>query len=1160
MAIKISFDVAHNPEEPTLILAKRNGDRLGKINAKAIEVTDNLNDAAEISFKVYKHIDNEKDALWDKIANFKLVYCVEWDKWFEATVEVDESNETVKTVFCTLLGQAELSQIMLYNIEINTDGEDGDIARDDYVIPTVLYRENEYDITENDKKFYKEVCKKDIELPYKDYKEASLLHRILKDKAPHYSVVYVDNTIKHMQRTFEFDNTSIYDACQEIAEELNCLFVFNSNSDEDGNIARTISVYDLESNCNVCGHRGDFLNVCPECDSTNIRDGYGEDTTIFVTADEIADDIQLTTDVDAIKNCFKLEAGDDLMTATIKNCNPNGSDYIWYLSDEMMADMSDELVAKINEYNQEYEECQTGEIELDETLLLEYNKLVEKYRNLMNNENLEHIEVPILGFPALVDAYYNTFDLYLYLQSGLMPTINTARPDIKEEISKLATTNLSPVAVNVASTSSNPLKATSVSTADNLVLQMAKTLIDSRYKVKIADGSTLSDYVEGSSERTWTGRITLTAYSDDDITDTTDKIEVIVNDDYETFVRRKLDKALSADDAEDMSISGLFKKNLATNLKDGETEEDSFEYALKEYSINRLLSFQDSCQSCIDIMIEMGVADGETWGNTENADLYNGLYMVYYDKLAAITEEIAVRDSEIATIIGVYDEDGDLVIDGLQTLIEKTKSDIQKKLDFEAFLGEELWLEFCSFRREDKYSNDNYISEGKNNAEIIDLAKQFIETAKKEIYKSAEMQHSISAGLKNLLVIKKFEPLVKHFRVGNWLRVMIDDQVYRLRLINYEIDYDKLDGVSVEFSDTVRANSSIKSVKDVLEQASSMATSYSSVQRQASKGEESKTVINDWFSSGLDATNVKIMGGADGQSQTWDNHGMLFREYDESTGEYSPEQMKIINSTMAITTDNWNTTKTAVGKYYHADPDTGEMKMAYGINAETIVGKFILGENMSMRNESGSMVFDGDGLSITSGTGDDTGTMTFNEDGLVVQHGTNKVTISPKTEEVMNITNGEENVFQVNENGELSITGKIMARSLDLANGVEIDSGVITDLATVATSGSYTDLIDHDELAKAKDLAVYAKTDDLSDVAITGNYNDLSNKPTIPTVPTTATSVSSSGTTPVSGSAVYNYAVAKNQGTLNAGTLLYVGTDGNVTTLTIDGLKELLGI
>ena len=1108
MTIKIKFDAAHNPEEPTLVLARRNGDKLGKIDAKSIEVTDSINDAAEITFNVYKYIDGEKDLLWDQIVNFKLVYCVEWNKWFECTVETDENIETVKTVFCTQLGQAELSQIMLYNIEINTEG---DIARDDYIIPTVLYDEKN--------------------------PEASLLHRIM-EKAPHYKVIHVDYTIASIQRTFSFDNTSIYDAMQDISEEIHCLFVFHSNSDGNGNIQRTISVYDLESNCIDCGHRGEFTVTCSECGSENISEGYGDDTLIFVTADEIADSIQLTTDTDSIKNCFKLEAGDDLMTATIKNCNPNGSDYIWHLSKDMMEDMSSDLVAKISEYNQMYEQYQTSEIELDESLLDEYNKLVKKYKELMNNEDLEFIESPMVGFPALIDAYYNTFDLKLYLQSGLMPTVNTARPSIEDEIAELTTANLSPVAVNVGSTSSNPLKAAYVSTVDNLVLAVAKTLVDSRYKVKIADGSTLSNYTDGASERTWKGRIILTAYSDEEMTATTDLIEVKVNDDYETFVRRKIDKALSSGDAEDLSISGLFKKNLIADLEEGETEKDSFEYALKEYSLNRLTSFHDACQSCIDIMIEMGVADGETWGNVEYANLYGDLYTPYYNKLAAIQEEMNIRNAEIAIIAGIYDEDGDVISSGLQTIIEDKKSEIQDALNFEAFLGKELWLEFCSFRREDKYSNDNYVSDGLNNAELIAKASEFIETANKEIYKSAELQCSISADLRNLLVIDKFKPLVEDFRVGNWLRVMVDDKLYKLRLISYTIDYESLDGISVEFSDTTKVNSTVKSVQEVLSQASSMATSYSTVQRQASQGEESKSVINNWFDVGLDATNVRIIGGADGQTQSWDSHGMLFREYDESTGEYLPEQLKIINSTMAITDDNWKTTKTAVGKYYYTDLETGELKMAYGVNAETIIGKLIIGENLSFSNSSNNMTFD--------------------ENGLVVSDDINTVSISPnKDESVFSIKKNGSNVFWLDEDGNVTVTGNVVATNLD------VEGATVTGFHDVALSGSYNDLSDKPELAKVATTGSYNDLTDtpelnLSKVATSGSYNDLVDKPDLATVATSG-SYDDLSNKPSFNNVAYSGNYTDLAGDISdAGKLLYIGVDGSVTSISISDLKVLL--
>ena len=54
MSIKINFDSAHNPEKPTLVLATRNGTKLGQIAAEDIIFNDALNSASEISFKVHK--------------------------------------------------------------------------------------------------------------------------------------------------------------------------------------------------------------------------------------------------------------------------------------------------------------------------------------------------------------------------------------------------------------------------------------------------------------------------------------------------------------------------------------------------------------------------------------------------------------------------------------------------------------------------------------------------------------------------------------------------------------------------------------------------------------------------------------------------------------------------------------------------------------------------------------------------------------------------------------------------------------------------------------------------------------------------------------------------------------------------------------------------
>lgn len=1080
MSIKINFDTANNPETPTLILAYRDGRKIGAIVADGIIVKDSLMNASEMSFKVRKFINNEKNILWDKIVDFKLIYYKEADLWFEIYVEIDESNETIKNVSCTQLGQAELSQIMLFNMEINTEN---DIARDDYLIPTVLYNE--------------------------EHPEASLLHRMM-EKAPHYSVAHVDDTITNIQRTFTFDGTSIYDAFQQIAEEIKCLFIFHSNG--SNKIERTISVYDLESNCKACGHRGEFTTVCPECGSNDIDEGYGEDTTIFVTSDELSDEIQFTSDTGSIKNCFKLEAGDDLMTATVRNCNPNGTDYIWYIPEDIKSDMSKELVEKLESYDDLYETYQKDYIvNVDSTILDQYNNLVKKYQTY--NEDLQLIDSPIKGYPALMTAIYNTIDLSLYLESALMPDASMADTNATEQALLLTVDNLSPVAVT-------DISKISLATANSAVLSVAKVIIDSRYRVKV-NNSSLDNNI-------WTGNFNVTNYSDEEDTATSSTISIEINDDYEYFVKQKLNKTIKDESTEDLSITGLFK-----------LEYNTFCNELKKYSLNCLKSFYDACQACIDILIEQGVADAETWSGSD-PNLYNDLYTPYYQKLNAIESELKLRQNEIYIIEGIYDSDGILTQNGLQTYLDCEREKIQDQLDFQNYIGSELWLEFCTYRREDKYSNDNYISDGLSNSELFEKALEFIKVAKNEIFKSAELQHSISSSLKNLLVIKKFRPLVKYFKTGNWIRIMVDDKVYKLRLLDYEIDFDNIDSLSVDFSDVLKTASGEVDQRSIMSKITSMATSYSSVQRQANQGSESNKVIQQWNVNGFDVTNTKIIG-SDNQTQTWDSHGMLFREYDSATGTYNDEQLKIINSTIAITNDNWETTKTAIGAYHYFDPKTNKLTKAYGVNAEVIVGQLIIGEKLSLHNKNGNLSFDENGLWVSNS----------DENNPII------VSIDPNSQSVLNIKNRTGDALSFDDEGNLLIVGNITAESLTLKDGVKIKTDNIDTLALVATSGDYNDLINTPVLSTVATSGSYNDLIDtplFADIATSGSYNDLSDVPII------EKTIKKDGVLSVSGQAVYNFALSKKQDINDAGKLLYINDNGDITSMNVDDLKTLLGI
>lgn len=1093
MAINIKFDLAGNPEPPTIILATRDGNKLGQLDVKAdsIELVDKLNDVSEISFTMHKYVDSELTPLWDKVVDFKLIYCKEWDMWFEIRVELDEETETIKTIFGTQLGQAELSQIMLYNIEINTEA---DIEREDYK-RTILW---------------------DVIDP-----EASLLSRLLKDKAPHYSVVHVDSTIANIQRSFSFDGTSICDAFQEIAEEIGCLFIFNSDSGEGGKINRTISVYDLQQNClnEDCKYRGEFADVCPECGSTNIKYGYGKDTLIFVTADELADGgIQLTSDTEAVKNCFKLEAGDDLMTATIRNCNPNGTDYIWRFSDDMKSDMPAELVEKIEAYDTLYQTYHSDYVSnLDTDLLNDYNELVSKYS--VYDKEIQPITIPIKGYSALMNAYYNTIDLELYLKSGLMPSVEMSDTTAEEQ-ARLLTNSLFLSTVGVANA-----KTVSVSTANSAVLAMAKVIVRPTYKIQV-NTSELS-----TNKKTWTGNFTITNYSDEEDTVTSSTVSVNISGDLETYTRQLLEKELNKENTDDLSITGLFKK-----------EYNPFCDELKKYALNPLIGFKDACQACIDILIKQGVADENgTWSDTESgsdANLYENLYLPYYRKLKAIEAEIKVRENEIAVISGVYDVDGNLKTNGLQASIEECRNSIQDTLNFEKYLGEDLWLIFCSYRREDKYPNDNYISDGLDNAELFKRALEFFDVAEKEIYKASELQLSISSDLKNLLAIKKFKPLVDYFEVGNWIRIQVDDYIYKLRLIEYAINFGDFNSIPVEFSDVTKVKNGITDVESILSQASSMASSYDSVQRQANQGNDANSTINQWLEEGLNSANVRIQNNTN-EEVTMDKNGLLCRTYDDITEEYSPEQFKLTHNILAYTDDNWETVSAALGKHEYKEFDENGVltnKVGYGLSsrfvtAGTITGSQIIGgdiysDNYSRVNEEGSYINLRDGTFSFGG-----GALRFEGGKLLISSPDIPTTeqITEINENYLKTTNVYAQNLQVNS---AKINGKLTAEQID-ASELKVDAANITGSLTV---GQLPDNVATEDDILTEDGVTTIVNGYIDTLELTARYLRGEN------VSLLTTDKSEAGTMSITGSSSSDYAVDLTSG----GALRFTANNGHV--------------
>lgn len=928
----IEIDENGQIAQPILVLSSRGGNKIGVIkNVTNINVAHPLADVAELSFDVTKEINGEVYDDWDKIKDFKLIQMPYDNTWYEATVSIDEEDDIVKHVTCTHANEAELGQLNLYDTEINTEA---DIGRDDYE-ETVFYNE------ENPK--------------------ASLLHRILKDKAPHYQIYHVDGSLRKIFRVFSFNGESIQDALNKIAEEVNCLFVYGEWNENDGEYHRTISAYDLEDYCTNCHTRGEYTNhVCTNCGSTDIIYGYGEDTGIFVSKENLAKSINYESNTDNLKNCFRLVAGDDVMTSAIKSCNPSMSQYIWHFSEDMLEDMSDELVSKITEYEELVESYKKDtEIDISSSFINSaYNALVDKYGDI--NEDLVKITTPIKGTVELTEAYYNVLNMYGFLKSEMMPSSEKVTDTTaSDQLALLQGDEFTEV--GIASVSGT----IPYTTANSAIQSYAKVFIDtSRYKVSV-----FTSNINGTA---WTGTITITSYRDDEDTATgTFAITLFDSTDgakYADWLDQSVQKTMASREVTDVSVVNLFKKNETLA---------SFKEKLKKYSLDYLNIMSGMATSAITVMSEQGVANQDSL----DTDVYRDLYLPYLQKSRAIQDEIRVRENELSRLLQPTDDDG--VVNpayqsmGLLDIIIAKQDEIREILDLDTYLGDELWEELSFYRRESEYSNSNYVSDGLTDSEVIKQAQNFINVATKEIVKASTLQHTISASLSNFLLMDEFADLQKNFKVGNWIWLQADGKVYRLRLANWEIDYENIDDLEIEFTDVVRGGDIISDVESILSKSKSMATTYDYTARQADKGKDAATTVKFFKDTGIDFSKVKAITSKGNTNIVYDDDGILLTRVD--VYDESPEQARIYNNGIYITRDAWETVSTGLGHFSYIDPKTGETVETYGIIADTVIGKLILGENLKLYSSSGRLEMGDDGLKVTAIDGEN------NSDLFVIQ-------------------------------------------------------------------------------------------------------------------------------------------------------------------------------
>ena len=407
-------------------------------------------------------------------------------------------------------------------------------------------------------------------------------------------------------------------------------------------------------------------------------------------------------------------------------------------------------------------------------------------------------------------------------------------------------------------------------------------------------------------------------------------------------------------------------------------------------------------------------------------------YLNNKKRLDDVNAEIVVRQSELNKVQADYE------------VVYQQLKNIQSELDMDKWFTKDDWLELDSYVIEETYSNDNFsIADNTDDSELFSVEKELYDAAWKDLSKKCRPQYQYTSTLSNVLTIPQFKGFLQYFQLGNFIRMATDyDTVIKLRLISFTVDYNDTSKIDVVFSDAIRVHDIYDDAASIQAQANSAAMSFQFNKDQYDKSVNESNFVAEMRKYGLDVATTQIHNSKN-QSQVWDESGMTFRMWNDERQDYDPEMIKIINNQIVFTDSKFDDVRMALGKIA-----LGNNEFAYGLNAEVLVSKLVMSENLWIENNSGTYKFD--------------------DAGFIASSGKNSVRIQPnQSGELFSIYKGNNKQFYVDSDGNVhfkgdltgssgTFSGNISGGSINIGNGTfTVDSNG----NMYASSGTFTGTI-----------------------------------------------------------------------------------------------------
>lgn len=396
--------------KPRLFLCQADKERICELNTSNTKGTFKFNSYSELSFevgRVYNDIidgTTKVNPYYDKIEALRLIY-LENLGYFELQAPELTSDGIKEAKTCTAYSlEYTLSQKYLEEFYVNT-GEVKSIevinaSSENDIVPVTLYNPNN--------------------------PKLSLLHLILEKDYAGWKIGHVDPQLKTLSRQFEVDRESIYDfLINEVCEKFNCYIYFDTINNKINVYAESPTAKFIGDGATNTFKIGTSSNTFSEVKTVSINgykttrwgysivDGIGTlvledipeagamveivgvdgtwETDVFVTFDNLSQEIKVDYSADDIKTVLTVTFGEDNDIREVNLGLPYIVDLSYYTTPEWMGqDLYDSWIVyqeKCNSKQAEYTKNSQDMLYYAGQINYEENRLSLGYAEITVNEN-----------------------------------------------------------------------------------------------------------------------------------------------------------------------------------------------------------------------------------------------------------------------------------------------------------------------------------------------------------------------------------------------------------------------------------------------------------------------------------------------------------------------------------------------------------------------------------------------------------------------------------------------------------------------------------------------------------------------------------------------------------------------------------------------------